>query len=856
MTEKTPLVDPTIEDRYTKGAGGKIINYSASSAEGFNLCQRRWWFIRIQGVEDPKSDALTFGTAAHAVCEEYLRSGTLLTKGTEIEERGEIIRIGQDHIDRAKTAFKHLPKPGAANVELWIPRLPVFDGMIDGIHRRMDLTGKVDYWAVNFPEAVRIIGDEDGLHVGDHKSTKDVKWTKSPDELRHNPQGQLYCYSLIAGGLAPEWCKELPIHFYHNYIYKLGKPRAELVHAVMPWHLLTAAWDAAGETAASMIRIATLDKQEDVPYNLRGCEAFGRPCPALSICKARTNKNTAIEAASAFDRRPTGSTITRSQTEDFMGGMQDRWSKRNTGSAPAAGSTTMASTTASEPVGDTRTFEDRVSQVVAHLLPTFDSGEVINHGAVVQALVTSGAFAKVDIKAVAEVRKAFQAMDGFVDMGSVGYKRRLPDPKKENPNPVVAPDGAPHSSIVVSPQFVRDVSNAILTACTMAASESGTTVFSWESLVKIAKEEGLADAWIPNAIMLSACEVESCPDEVDPVFVGYMEDKVTEDQLLTIPALDILSVIDAEAGDDEDPEEHAAALARLPHSSFASTIKSVAINTLLRVRRLVADDPKRLKIVLDLIEAGEISTPFDDEEDQDERKVLRELYLRKMGGEEITAEVAKEVLKTVYAKVHASRVTKTLDKINSADEVASEDVAEETDSNDALIEALTSATTMQDLLSALRTFATPELADSVSAITDEYAASLGTGTKVVEKIIRVNVPGSEAGMVIYLGCVPEKVVWEHLIDQPLVQQAIEATQRYVDNSKKCADAGGELHWSLYSDFGDTGPKRVATEVGKILTREPLPVGHFYLDAKSAIFSTNIAEVFRSAGAQIVRSVGF
>ncbi len=291
-------------------------NFSPSAAETFLLCQRRWFFDKVVKLPREDDPTLAWGTAVHLVLENYLRDGVVLSPGTYTEGR-DVVKVTDDHITRARAAFGHLPAPKTWNVELWVPHSFIGE---------MKVAAKIDLYNPSLNA------------IGDHKSTKTIRtsgpYAVTPTKLRTNAQGLFYAGALGRTGVLDA---TRDIEFFHNYVQREGPVLARKVQTAFTPEQVTEAWERSERTAAAMTHIAKnvsgdIASQDAVPYDTNACNAFGRPCPAMAVCRANTRRGLGslvrdLDAARAADT----STPTHEDTMSLF----DRF-KKSPGTTPAA----------------------------------------------------------------------------------------------------------------------------------------------------------------------------------------------------------------------------------------------------------------------------------------------------------------------------------------------------------------------------------------------------------------------------------------------------------------------------------------------------------------------------------------
>jgi hypothetical protein len=134
---------------------------SASQVQVFVDCRRKWAWKYIEGVEEPPNAAAEKGRAVHAMLEQYL-SGGAIDFTTEI---GYIAAAG----------LEHLPKPGTP-------------GLL--VEQEFHFEGPSGHSYLGYKDL-----EQEQLGIGiiyDHKTTSDLRWQKTPEELERDIQATLY----------------------------------------------------------------------------------------------------------------------------------------------------------------------------------------------------------------------------------------------------------------------------------------------------------------------------------------------------------------------------------------------------------------------------------------------------------------------------------------------------------------------------------------------------------------------------------------------------------------------------------------------------------------------------------------
>jgi hypothetical protein len=242
-------------------------------------CNRRWAFEHIDGVPNVSTPKQAFGTDVHKHHENYLRHGTLPPD----TETGRV----------AKMAILHptyLPKP-SPNLLIEAPfQVRLSDAL--GFHGTPDL---ID------PNLVRL---------NDHKTTSDVRYALTEDQLRQDSQGILYSMWLmmVLGTQHANLCWG-----YHVINTPTGWPGNGKQRSPRKMHLTETRFSNEDEDFRVGIgrMIAVAEEIEgarkkwktahDAPPNTLACEAFGG-CPHKAACKRDTHDLLASHLAQ-FDKR-------------------------------------------------------------------------------------------------------------------------------------------------------------------------------------------------------------------------------------------------------------------------------------------------------------------------------------------------------------------------------------------------------------------------------------------------------------------------------------------------------------------------------------------------------------------------
>lgn len=217
---------------------------SASEIKLWKECNRKWGWKYIGGLKGPDSAAAALGKETHAILEQYHKDGLAWDY---TRPAGEI----------AAKALDYVPRPGTGIPE---EEFRVADG---------DLLWK------GFRDLVVPTGPE----VWDYKTTSDLMWAKTPQELSTDPQGVIYAKITL------DEYKASAVDLKWLYL-KSRKPYASrLVQVTMHREHTEKEFSALRDLARHIA--ATYSTTTDVlalPANTDACDNYGG-CPHLSLCK-------------------------------------------------------------------------------------------------------------------------------------------------------------------------------------------------------------------------------------------------------------------------------------------------------------------------------------------------------------------------------------------------------------------------------------------------------------------------------------------------------------------------------------------------------------------------------------------
>lgn len=226
--------------------------FSASQISTWMRCNRLWGWTYLMGLRYPSTGAQALGTRVHKQIEVYLGGGQF----DMTDEAGQV----------AFSGLQHLPKP---HHELMIEKEFVVRPGDRGFVRHL-------WWG--FKDL------EQGNEIWDHKSTSDLKWAKTEEALKYDPQAILYAFDNGNDEVVLNWV----------YYQTKRSRKSKVVRLVMLQEHAKQAFEVMEDAADEAIEAAKgaygLDGDElrsyvkSLPYEAKECEAFGG-CPNRGLCQ-------------------------------------------------------------------------------------------------------------------------------------------------------------------------------------------------------------------------------------------------------------------------------------------------------------------------------------------------------------------------------------------------------------------------------------------------------------------------------------------------------------------------------------------------------------------------------------------
>jgi PD-(D/E)XK nuclease superfamily len=231
------------------------VRLSASQIQTFSDCQRKWAWRVIEGIEAPSSPSADLGKSVHAELEKYLAGG-------EIDFTSEVGYI-------AASGLEHLPKPGTwvanGDIQRWVPT----PGLL--IEQEFHFEGPSGHTYLGYKDL-----EAPGV-IYDHKTTGDLKWQKTAEDLSKDIQATLYATDYFRNH-PDEPDVELRWVYYQTKNTKKSAITKLRVSQTETWQKFLEI-----EKTAEKMHTASASRALDLPANTNHCNAYGG-CPYQGNC--------------------------------------------------------------------------------------------------------------------------------------------------------------------------------------------------------------------------------------------------------------------------------------------------------------------------------------------------------------------------------------------------------------------------------------------------------------------------------------------------------------------------------------------------------------------------------------------
>lgn len=245
---------------------------SASQISLFRECPRRWGYKYVEGLPEPANEYEQAGLDVHEAYEFWFRDGKPFDLNTRA---GEIAYAGRNHYpapspelrveQEARFEFDGIEYLGY--VDLHYLRQPE-----DAAGRLVDALASGSVAAATEAAAAELV-------IDDHKTTSDLKWVKTEEQLLEDPQRTLYAaWGTVKYGVdhvRTRWVYHQRKPPWTSRVVEFSQAREEIWNVSMP---------PVHATAKEVVRSRNL-KVLDLQQNLNACRSYNKDCPFMDRCK-------------------------------------------------------------------------------------------------------------------------------------------------------------------------------------------------------------------------------------------------------------------------------------------------------------------------------------------------------------------------------------------------------------------------------------------------------------------------------------------------------------------------------------------------------------------------------------------
>lgn len=225
--------------------------WSPSQVDTFTLCNRKWWFNKIMGLEIPQHPSAALGEKVHKELENYLEHGDPKVLGPI-----------------AKAGLSFLPTPGTVLIEYDLSALGLTAAGLPALGRIdcLDLRSEP-------PEVI------------DHKTIGNIDYAKTNEELAKNVQMTVYARAATVelermGVPTPD-----VVRVSHIAYQTKGSPVARKASADLTQERIARNWSGIDAKVREMKDVALALSPDRVTPTKSACDAFGG-CHFRDRCRA------------------------------------------------------------------------------------------------------------------------------------------------------------------------------------------------------------------------------------------------------------------------------------------------------------------------------------------------------------------------------------------------------------------------------------------------------------------------------------------------------------------------------------------------------------------------------------------
>jgi hypothetical protein len=653
------------------------------------------------------------------------------------------------------------------------------------------------------------------LHIIDHKTRSNFKWALTEEQLRVDGQGNFYAEALRRSPDIPEFES---VSFSHNNIGSRGAIAHRFRTADLSFDLMSEMWERSEERAVTMGEFIPVENQDDVPANTNSCRKYGRLCPFAEHCNAHNKKSSPKALFSAVA---------------LLGSRKD-----------------------------------------------VDTTPVKTGGPM-------SLLARMREKAVADSEAAKAAPE-------TPSKPQATEP--DNATQITSTESAAYDPSMVSGAFLKEVRDIL------EGMRKGGVPIVWAVVTGIAKKEGIPEEFWP--CLGAVLDVNDLPEEFEPL--------CEEDESLLLSGATAAEIMGAssEASPDENANPLVESLSALPPEALAAAVEGLSEADKAALSEVTEGfSPAQMAILADLNNDTWEAACKDKNPDyiavcewilthkkHDGNLDLVNSAMRDSGVfKRSRTPSAKKIMALLINHPHIREGSDgnylyvgdfepTEPKGDESSEITIADITEVSGSEEiqralglvavcedleVLRGALGLVTPQSRRAKALRKrlrdlgedCPEPQPTTPETGVDRDYTAPKPPPEKPPappktqtpeptppENPVKHRETTGEIPAMVFLGCIPMGMDYRDFMDIDRVSAAVDAVNNATMSKKG-------LSWTLYNDYGDSGPKRVVDRImGDLSKGHKIPGGAWFLDKNSPLVSADVAGVLRAAGVVVVRQV--
>lgn len=265
-----------------------VSSHSASQVKVFELCERKWTLENLHKLRGPASSSLELGSALHKQIEDWLTHG--------IEPKSPLAYAGIQNLPLRGSGFMAVEK--SIEGTLMTGNLP-WKGFIDLVYQKPNVLNVVQLW--------------------DHKSTKNMQWAKTNEQLKTDTQMNVYAkYAFTAEP------KLERVELFHNNLVTSTMNYTEVRSNHVTRAENAEVWSEINSRAQEMqvlsdmaVQSADVNFWERATPNYDSCSAFGG-CAFRDLCDKKRSPDASTGALYDFDAKPKTPGVQKMALSDLL----------------------------------------------------------------------------------------------------------------------------------------------------------------------------------------------------------------------------------------------------------------------------------------------------------------------------------------------------------------------------------------------------------------------------------------------------------------------------------------------------------------------------------------------------------